>query len=553
MLLEEQFMKVASKYPDNIAIASDDKSISYSELADAVLYCRDNIIRKISDKRIGLIADQNTDAIIFLMATVFAGKAIVPIDPRQGIDDINAMLQELTSTVLIDDTFQERGSKLTFYRLSDLLKKSNVTLDDRDAIYSGHDSDAYILHTSGTTGRPKPVLASAASLHWVSNELAAAYHVKKDSSVIQFAYLSFDSAFVEIWSTLLTGATLIIPGGSIRENLYGTLRAVARSYSNLTLTLPPSVAENLDESILGSIETLILAGEELSSVVANSLVGRVGHLINAYGPTESIICATTFEITEQIRGRVPIGKPLNGMKIVLDSNNNEMLLYSSYLAEGYLGIKDDSSFLSDKDGRYYKTGDVAILDERGNYTFTGRTDRQIKVNGQRVELEGLESKLRNGTNNSQVYLLAPHMDSKRIKLYCLYVNAGLYGNTLLNSFLPKGISLTGSLKIPKTPLNRNGKVDYKELESLLNDHHEVYVSKTADSSYESMIQIWHDVFGKEEIINGDTPFFEIGGDSLIALKLVSLINDEYSIELKLIDIINNDTPEMLIKLLKQRL
>lgn len=78
MLLEEQFLKVASKYPDNIAVVSGDKSISHSELKDVILRCRDNVIRRIPDKRIGLIADQNADAIIFLMATIFAGKTIIP-------------------------------------------------------------------------------------------------------------------------------------------------------------------------------------------------------------------------------------------------------------------------------------------------------------------------------------------------------------------------------------------------------------------------------------------------------------------------------------------
>lgn len=81
--------------------------------------------------------------------------------------------------------------------------------------------------------------------------------------MIQFAYLSFDSAFVEIWATLLNGATLIIPGSRIRDNLYGTLGDIAKDYPNLILTLPPSVAENLDDDTLDSIKTLVLAGEEL--------------------------------------------------------------------------------------------------------------------------------------------------------------------------------------------------------------------------------------------------------------------------------------------------
>jgi non-ribosomal peptide synthetase component F/acyl carrier protein len=553
MLLEEQFLKVASKYPDKIAIASGNKNISYSELEDLVLRCRDNIICKISDKRIGLIADQNEDAIICLIATIFAGKTIVPIDPRLGADDVSAILRELTSVVLVDDKFQENSSELTFYRFSDLLKKSKAALDGRDATYGGHDSSAYILHTSGTTGRPKPVLANASSLQWVSNELARRYHTNKDSNVIQFAYLSFDSAFVEIWSTLLMGGTLIIPGGKIRENLYGTFGDIAKDYSNIMLTLPPSVAENLDDNVLSSIKTLILAGEELPRMLANNLLGKVKYLINAYGPTESIICATTYEIRKQITGRVPIGRPLDGMKIVLDPQTKEMLLYSDYLAEGYIGRDDKESFLSDKAGRYYRTGDIAILDDQGDYTFIGRTDRQIKLNGQRIELEGLESRLRSGTNNSRVYLVDLDTDSNTINLHCLYINKEPYSIALLNSFLPKSIALASTLKIDKVPLNRNGKVDYEKLKDLLNESSEHNGFGKIDSKYKPMIQIWRCVFGADMAIAEDTAFFDIGGDSLAALKLVSLINDRYSVELNLIDIINNDTPEMLVELLEKRL
>lgn len=553
MLLEEQFLKVASKYPDNIALVSGDKSISYSELKDVILRCRDNVIRRISDKRIGLIADQNADAIIFLMATIFADKTIIPIDPRLGIDDVNAMLQELTGAVLVDDKFQESGSELTFYRFSDLLNKSATALHSRDTRYSGPGSNAYILHTSGTTGRPKPVLASTKSLQWISNELARRYHINKDSNVIQFAYLSFDSAFVEIWSTLLMGGTLIIPGGKVREDLYGTFGDIAKDYSNIILTLPSSVAENLDDNVLGSIKTLILAGEELPSMLANNLLGKVEYLVNAYGPTESIICATTYEIREQITGRVPIGKPLDGMKIVLDPQTKEMLLYSHYLAEGYIGRDDKESFLSDKTGRYYRTGDIATLDDRGDYTFIGRTDRQIKLNGQRIELEGLESRLRSGTNNSRVYLVDLDTDSNTIKLHCLYINKEPYSIALLNSFLPKNITLAGASKIDEVPLNRNGKVDYEKLKDMLSRSDERGGFEKVDSRHKSMVQIWRRVFGTDVDITESTAFFDIGGDSLAALKLVSLINDRYSVELNLIDIINNDTPEMLVELLEKRL
>lgn len=547
MTLKEQFLQTVSKYPNNIAIVSGDEAITYRELKKLVVRYTDSVLSRIPDLRIGMVADQSVGSVVSLIATIFAEKTIVPIDPRLSTEDISAMLRQLTLSVLVDDNFQidNDADSLTFHKISDLLKP----LPKMRTYPSMRSNDAYILHTSGTTGRPKPVLADAKSLQWVSNELAKNYYIDDKSNVIQFAYLSFDSAFVEIWATLLNGATLIIPGRRIRDNLYGTLGDLAKDYSNLILTLPPSVAESLDDDTLNSIKTLILAGEEPPSVLVNSLLGKVEHLINAYGPTESIICATTHEIRGRVSARVPIGRPLKGMKIVLDPQTNEMLLYSDYLARGYIGRDDKNAFHDNGDERYYSTGDIASVDSKGNYVFNGRVDRQIKVSGQRFELEGLESRLRSGTNNPLMYLVNM-TSSKTTKLYCLYKNKDPYSITLLNSLLPKNITLAGLYSIDKVPLNSNAKVDYEQLKKLLNLDSSKSTSKKEDIRLKEMVELWQGVFGLDAPITETTAFFDLGGDSLAALKLVAQINNKYSAELRLIDVIENDTPEMLIKLLR---
>ncbi len=551
MTLKKQLMQTMSKYPNNIAMACGDKNVTYRELKDLVDLYVNNILHKIPDTRIGLIADQSINSIACLIATVVAEKTIVPIDPRLSTEDIDSMLSCLTRSVLIDDNFQiDKGkSNLTFYKISDLLKELSTPPKDKHPVLRS--DEAYILHTSGTTGQPKSVLATAESLQWVASKLAKAYYIDNTSKVIQFAYLSFDSAFAEIWATLLNGAALIIPGSRIRGNLYGTFSNIAEEYSDLTVTLPPSVAENLDNDTLDSIKTLVLAGEELPSVLANTLLGKVEHLINAYGPTESIICATTYEIKKKIARRVPIGQPLDGMKITLDPQTNEMLLHSKYLAKGYIGHDNKKAFHDSRGERYYRTGDIATIDDNGNYIFMGRVDRQIKMNGQRLELEGLESRLRSGTGNSLVYLVNITAPNQTTNLYCLYKSKDSYSVTFLNSFLPNNITLSGSRDIDKVPLSSNGKVDYEGLKKLLNlDNNKPKLSpKRRDVRLLEMIDLWQSVFGADIPITGSTAFFDIGGDSLIALKLVALINDKYSIELKLTDIIDNDTPEMLVGLL----
>ena len=173
------------------------------------------------------------------------------------------------------------------------------------------------------------------------------------------------------------------------------------------------------------------------------------------------------------------------------------------------------------------------------------------MNGQRLELEGLESRLRSGTGNSLVYLVNITAPNQTTNLYCLYKSKDSYSVTFLNSFLPNNITLSGSRDIDKVPLSSNGKVDYEGLKKLLNlDNNKPKLSpKRRDVRLLEMIDLWQSVFGADIPITGSTAFFDIGGDSLIALKLVALINDKYSVELKLTDIIDNDTPEMLVGLL----
>lgn len=552
MTLKEQLLQTISKYPNNIAIACGNQNITYKELRDLIDLYVNNVLDKIPDTRIGLIADQSVSSVVCLVATVVTEKTIVPIDPRLSAKDIDSILGRLTCSALVDDNFQvDRGeSNLAFYKISDLLRGSSATPKGKYPVLRSN--EAYILHTSGTTGRPKSVLATAGSLQWVVNELAKAYYINNKSKVIQFAYLSFDSAFVEIWATLLSGATLVIPGRRIRDDLYGTFSNIAKEYSDLTVTLPPSVAENLGNGILDSIKTLILAGEEAPCVLANALLGKVEHLINAYGPTESIICATTHEIKKQTTGRVPIGQPLEGMEITLDPQTNEMLLHSKYLAKGYVGHDNKKAFYDNGGERYYRTGDIAAIDDNGNYIFMGRVDRQIKINGQRIELEGLESRLRSGTGNSLVYLVNVTTQNQATNLYCLYKSKDSYNVTFLNSLLPNNITLSGSCGIDEVPLSSNGKVNYEGLKKLLNlgsDEPKLNPERK-DVRLSEMIDLWRSVFGADILVTESTAFFDIGGDSLAALKLVALINEKYSTELKLTDIIDNDTPEMLARLIR---
>lgn len=543
-MLAGRLLQVIEKQPAAIAITDPLRGdISYSELWNMLkASCKKTDELLGDEKYVGIIADQDAYAIIASMAVMLTGRVFIPIDPRHDVNLIEQMLEPFTGAI-VSETEMEVGERLKRYPLEDI-----VTAPSNQIKYVSRDenTDAYILHTSGTTGKPKPVLADQAALLHIAEELASKYHVTSDSKVLQFAYLSFDSSLVEIWSTLFSGGTVVVGGKGLREDLYGSLRALLSKRQITVATLPSSVADSVDASLLRNLDTLILAGEECPAELANRLYEQVPHLINAYGPTESIICATTYEIHDRQSTRVPIGVPLNGMEILIDGPDDdgygEMILVSSYLAKGYANDKQrtEDKFGTDDTGRrYYRSGDIGRKRDDGTYEFLGRLDNQVKINGQRIELEGVEAQIRNIIKRNDIAVIAYNNT-----LYCLYHSGKRHPETeryileQAKQSLPTYAIPQRFVSIKDFPLDRNGKIDRKVLTSIVSDAQYELPIDTHDQSQNEMNTLWASLLNiSPNTIQEDSSFFSLGGDSLAALKLVKAINDRYAVSLRLSEII----------------
>lgn len=578
-MLADELERVSRFYPEAVAIDDFNRGkITYFQmwsLVNQVVYHLDEWLQ--DNQYVGIIADQDGYAIIALVATIISGRTIVPIDPRLSTESIEEMLKPFSLKAIFG-----RGN-------DDLRKRTNLELLDLDELIHKRtvnhavktytqDSFAYILHTSGTTGKRKAVLAKQSSLMHIAQVLANLYYIDKKSRVLQFAYLSFDSAFIEIWATLLQGGTIIIPGTELRENMYGCLKKILCSNKITIASLPPSIALNCDTDDLAKLDTLILAGEECPARLTNFLYGKVKHLINAYGPTESIICATTYEICSLHDVKVPIGRPLPGMEIILlDSFNiresktgeGEICLVSDYLAEGYPNDLEMTNkkfkshdHLSNK--RYYITGDYGKILNDGNYEFIGRVDNQIKINGQRVELESIETEIQRFTNIPRV--VAVYLKDDDIGgLYCVYPSDSMGINNLsikkikntLKNKLPSYMLPQTYVSIDEIPIDLNGKTNRSSVRVYLINHlrnEKHNECQCYQNTYEeAMIRLWaYSLNTAANTISIDSDFFDLGGDSLAALKLVANINKEFGVELKLSCILREPvTPRNMIETVHQ--
>ena len=543
-MLAERLWRVVERYPDTVAINDARRgAISYAQLWHSIQATSAKLEEQFRDEKyIGVIADQDAHAVIVCIAIILSGKVVVPVDPRYDTGLVEHMLKPFTTKIIcgVDKQFNAPFTALPL--------RAVISHDGIERELARENTNAYVLHTSGTTGRPKAVLADQSALLQVACALTKRYHIATGSKVLQFAYLSFDSSLVEIWSTLFGGGTIVIAGGKLREDLYGCLEELLGKHWITVATLPSAVAHNVPDRYLRNLETLVLAGDECPAELANRLHSlHIPHLINAYGPTESIICATTYEICEKQSDRVPIGTPLPGMKITIEDpderGRGELMLASSYLAKGYPNdaLQTKRSFSTGSHGELcYKTGDIGMLRADGQYEFFGRIDNQVKINGQRVELEGVEARIRNLSKRSEIVVLAVSNT-----LYCLYRS-----DEALPIFKDIEVKLRGDLPVYAVPqryipvkemkLDFNGKLDRGALKQLILDKQHVGRNdghrRHDDTS--SMIALWAKLLGiSQNKVAEDCSFFSLGGDSLSALKLVKAINDQYSVSLRLSEVV----------------
>ena len=561
MSLHQKFLQVVSQYPDKSAIIlADGKAIDYQQLNNDIEIAKKYLQEFYPDQKyFGILADQSYFAIVWIIAIMFARRTVLLIDPRLDKEKISEYISPYTSYYFAD--FDQEIPNLHYLNCAKFIKpnhktnqnndQSDISLTQNSLTIANPESSGYVIFTSGSTGEPKAVFASIESLKRLIEALRQKYYIDSNSQIIQFAYYSFDSALVEIFGSLTCGASLIIPGQSLRQNTLQCLENVAEKYQNCTITLPPSLAKELSDETLKNLDTLILAGEECPVGLANRCLNKVHHLINAYGPTESIICATTYEITEEQNTRVPIGYPIEGVKIYF-SETGEILIKSNQLFKRYLNTDDDNC-IYEHNLRLFKSGDIGRIRKDGAIEYLGRRDNQIKISGQRIEIEGLEAELRDLINTDHIFI-SPIKNKSNTELIATFISDKDFTRAKqLKRQFPYPMLAWRTIKIDRFPLNHNHKIDRPKLAQIVqetlskNTHH-----SSKDGINQKLLEIWQKVFNNLPD-SKNARFFESGGDSLRAIRLVSLLQKELNLEVSLSDIIKHNYSFLeLQKLIEQK-
>ena len=564
----ELFNTALEKFPNKIAVIDSEEKITYAELNR-----RANILSQIFKekgiKKNGIVildTGRNASFIIGILACFKSNCAYLPVALNTPEEKLNFIIRDSNASLLFSN---KKTDTIICVSPNEL---ENYSFEEKNISISLKKNDtAYIIYTSGTTGRPKGVVISHGAL---LNYTKGLKNEVKTVSLQNFAHVSAieaDLGNTAIFLSLGYGGTFLIPSEDVI--LDPVLMSVFfKQNPPDILKIVPSHLEAFSEIIKEVLPSKILfCGGEVISKTLFSLINdkksKELRVINHYGPTETTIGVLTQELDlDNPEDRISIGRPINNTKIyLLDESLNltpngvigEIYISGSNLATGYLNnieLSAQKFFRIHNGDKIYRTGDRGIINDKENLIFLGRTDSQIKMNGFRIELSEIESILKNHpeVDNAVVYLLEERNHIK--KLGAAIQTSGYITSKKLTCYLKKYVSdvfLPTFYFVQKIPLTSNGKIDYNNLKqrNVLNKKHDIEMLPR-DLFEIKLLEYYKELFQNITISIEDN-FFDIGGHSLLAIKLISKINKEFKCQLAIPSLFNHGSVKELASLLRK--
>ncbi|HHT25213.1 MAG TPA: amino acid adenylation domain-containing protein [Clostridiaceae bacterium] len=557
------FNKYVEKYPDKHAVFYDDIGLSYRDLDYQSNKVANYLIQhNYAGEAILVDCVRSLELIIAIMGILKASSAYVPIDSKSPQKRIEYIIEDSQAKIVLTNRELDYSNEgLEIKNISEILAGSDDScILNSDSSTLRQNTLAYIIYTSGTTGQPKGSMIEHGNiLRLVENVTYTT--MNENTRWLQTGSIAFDASTLEIFGSLLNGGTLYLMkdsdlqntevlNGFIKKNKINTM-FLTTSFFNQLIDLKPEIFETVDYVMTGGE---LVSNKHIKKYKENFPYNKI---YNVYGPTECTSLATYYEIPNDY-DIISIGKPIDRTQVYIMNGNHlvgfgvqgELCIAGDGVSRGYLN-KDDLTAEVFQDnpfgpGKLYRTGDLACILPDGNIQIMGRIDKQVKIRGFRVEIAEIEDTINKypGVKNSVVIAREDVNGSK--SLYG-YVQTDELNEAALLDFLgtqlPTYMIPSGFQQLEDIPLTINGKVDYNALPEPVIERRTEYVAPT-NQIEEIICNTLEEVLEVESVgINDD--FFDLGMHSLLALKVINILENQYQITLEINDIFNCTTPKTL--------
>ncbi|MDA0119661.1 non-ribosomal peptide synthetase/type I polyketide synthase [Vibrio sp. T11.5] len=569
-------------YPERIAIQQGETLLTYREIWNAALGLASSIAANDDDAPlVAIVMNKSWQQAVAAIGILMAGKAYLPIDAAYPEARIHALLEQGQVTTVV----AEKGLKVALDTYRVLTPSvSHTQHNEFQPKMVGPSDLAYVIFTSGSTGQPKGVMMDHQAVVNTLLDVESRLSLDCEDRVLAISSLNFDLSVFDVFSTLHCGACLVIPESSPTKDPDALIELAIKAQITIWNSVPAFaqlLADGLTSrsSVLPSLRHIMMSGDWIPVSLPEQLkvIAPNTKLLSLGGATEAAIWSIAYPIegSHAERKSIPYGKALtNQAFFVLDSQlqpcpnwvSGELYIGGSGLSLGYWQdeSKTQAAFITHPESgqRLYKTGDLGRYQDDGNIEFLGRNDHQVKINGYRIELGEVESTLRLCPNaglkerlqNIIVQPIAIEGVGTRLVAYTVCTQPEPQDATHLldhaRNNLPTYMCPVQIVSLDTIPLTSNGKVDRKALPTPvveINANSRPPMTETE----EQIAQIWRDCL-QQAAIPANQSFFDFGGNSLAAVRVISRINSQLGSQLTAGHLQSHDTIERLASLIDRR-
>ena len=563
--LHGEFSRQAAETPDKVAVCFEQTKLTYAEVET-----RSNQIARFLQSEgigagdlVGICVDRSERMLVYLYGILKSGAGYVPLDPAYPTDRLQYMCDHSGLKLIV--TEQELNDRVAEF------KKPQIVIDERASQIEQMDSgvvesDAtphdtcYVIYTSGSTGKPKGVQVPHGPVVNFLYSMQQTPGFNQDESVLAVTTLSFDIAVLELYLPTVSGGTVVIVDRMTAVDGVKLAEELEKHDITLMQATPATWRLMIQADWKGKSDLKVLCGgEPMPQDLVQPLLDRCDELWNMYGPTETTVWSAAYRI-ESSTAPILIGKPVGNTQIyLLDAKGNEvpvgcegeLFIGGAGVTAGYLHQPEmtDKRFVKNRyrnpfvdyvSDRLYKTGDVAKYRFDGNIQFLRRNDKQVKVRGFRIELGEIEQAIKSHASVEQNVVIVREdvAGDARLVAYVVAKSGQSMNTTQLRDHVRESLPFymvpQHFVELDAMPQTNNGKIDYKALPAPVadvpqeNNTDDVAVPTTPAEKF--LAGAWEDVLEIDDIALNDL-FFDVGGHSLLVMKVIATVKEKTGIKL----------------------